>query len=74
MMNWWGFPLHDNFLELANRRLDVFAEVLDEDRRRLAEWSAFHATLSLCWTLSDDQPQDIADDVSYARNMFRLLD
>ena len=74
MMNWWGFPRQDNFLELANRRLDVFAEVLQEDRRRLAEWSAFHATLSLCWTLSDEQPEDIADDVAYARNMFRLLD
>jgi len=74
MMNRWGFPLTENFLELANRRLDIFAEVLAEDRERLALWSVFHATLSLCWTLEDDHPDDISDDVGFIRSMARLLD
>jgi streptomycin 6-kinase len=74
MMNKWGFPLQDNFLELANQRLDILADVLHEDRDRLARWSVFHATLSLCWTLEDDQPQDITDDIGFVRSMARLLD
>jgi streptomycin 6-kinase len=73
MMNKWGFPLQENFLELANRRLDIFADVLNEDRDRLVQWSVFHATLSLCWTLEDDQPADITDDLGFVRNMMRLL-
>jgi len=74
MMNKWGFPLAGNFLELANRRLDIFAGILGEDRDRLVHWSVFHATLSLCWTLEDDQPSDISDDLGFVRSMFRLLD
>lgn len=73
MMNKWGFPNQPDFLELANRRLDIFARMFNEDRQRLAEWSAFHATLSLCWTLSDETPHDISEDVAFIRNMFRLL-
>jgi len=74
MMNKWGFPLQDNFLELANQRLDILADVLDEDRDRLARWSIFFATLSLCWTLEDDHPSEIADSVRFVRRMTRLLD
>jgi streptomycin 6-kinase len=74
MLNPWGFPERDDFLDLANRRLDIFAETLKEDRHRLAQWSVFHATLSLCWTLSDDQPEDITADIGFIRNMVKLLD
>jgi streptomycin 6-kinase len=73
MMNKWGFPLQPDFLEKANRRLDIFSEVLDEDRERLAQWSVFHSVLSLCWTLSDETPDDISNDIALLRSMMRLI-
>ncbi len=73
MLNPWGFPERDGFLEKANRRLDIFAEVLNEDRARLSQWAAFHATLSLCWTLEDDHPEDISADLAFVRNLMQLV-
>ncbi len=74
MMNPWGFPGRDDFLVLANRRLDVFADELGEGRRRLAEWAVMHATLCVCWALEDEHPERLDTDILYARNMMRLLD
>jgi streptomycin 6-kinase len=74
MMNPWTFPRHEDFLVLANRRLDVFAEMLGEDRSRLAKWAVFHAALSLCWSLDVENPEDSQGDITFLRSMARLLD
>lgn len=74
MKNPWGVHLRDDFLELANRRLDIFAEMLGEDRSRLAKWTVFHAALSLCWSLDFENPEDIEGDLALLRSMARLLD
>ncbi len=74
MMNPWGAPLRDDYVDIANRRLDVFAEMLGEDRNRLAQWAVFHAALSLCWSLDAEQPEDPEGDIAFLQSMVRLLD
>ncbi len=74
MMNPWGAPLSDDFIQIANRRLDIFSEMLGEDRQRLARWAVFHAALSLCWSLDAEQPEDPESDIAFLRSVVRLLD
>jgi streptomycin 6-kinase len=74
MLNPWYFPAHESFHAMANRRLDILAQELDEDRQRLAEWCAFHAVLSLVWTLVDDRPDDISSGVELIVKVRHLLD
>jgi len=73
MRNPWG-ATKDELLTLSDRRLDQLADLLDYDRRRLADWTVFFSVLSLCWTLEDDAPEDISDDISFIRRMMQLLD
>ncbi len=74
MMNPWGAPRCDDYVDIANRRLDIFAEELGEDRDRLAQWAVFHAALSLCWSLDAEQPEDREGDIAFLQSMVRLLD
>ena len=74
MMNPWGILLQDDYVEIGNRRLDIFAEVLGEDRDRLAKWAVFHAALSLCWSLEAERPEDPEGDIAFLRSMVKLLD
>lgn len=74
MMNPWGALKRDYYVDIGNRRLDIFAEALGEDRARLAKWAVFHAALSLCWSLDAEQPEDPEGDIAYLRTMIRLLD
>ncbi|MDQ3654354.1 MAG: aminoglycoside phosphotransferase family protein [Chloroflexota bacterium] len=73
MMNPWGILLQDDYVEIGNRRLDIFAEVLGEDRDRLAKWAVFHAALSLCWSLEAERPEDPEGDIAFLRSMVKLL-
>ncbi len=73
MMNPWGIPLQDNYVELGNRRLDIFSDMLGEDRNRLAKWAVFHAALSLCWSLEAEQPEDSEGDIAFLQTMVKLL-
>lgn len=73
MMNPWGFPNTPEFLELANRRLDILAAELGEDRDRLARWVVVFAALSLCWSLEVEQPEDPEGDIQMLVNASRLL-
>lgn len=74
MMNPWGFPTTDDFLPKANRRLDILAARLGEDRTRLAQWCLVFAALNLCWSLGVDHPEDFASDIKILENMNVLLD
>lgn len=74
MMNPWGILLQDDYVDFGNRRLDIFSEVLGEDRNRLAKWAVFHAALSLCWSLEAERPEDPDGDIAFLRSMVRLLD
>jgi len=74
MMNPWGILLQDDYVDIGNRRLDIFAEVLGEDRDRLAKWAVFHAALSLCWSLEAERPEDPEGDIAFLRSMVKLLD
>ncbi len=74
MMNPWGLPLSDDYVDIGNRRLDILAEALGEDRSRLAKWAVFHAALSLCWSLDAEEPKNPEGDIAYLRTMLRLLD
>jgi streptomycin 6-kinase len=62
-----------DYLDLANRRLDLFAEMLGEDRDRMACWTFVHSVISLAWTLSDDAPASIDKQVNDLRTIARLL-
>jgi streptomycin 6-kinase len=73
MMNPWGFPLRDDFLPVANRRLDILATELGEERPRLAQWCVVFAALNVCWSLGVDHPEDFGGDVAILQNMTRLL-
>lgn len=73
MMNPWGFPRTPEYLAMANRRLDILAEELGEDRQRLAQWTVVFAALSLCWSLDVEQPEDPAGDIALLESAFRLL-
>jgi streptomycin 6-kinase len=72
MMNPWGFPTTSDFLPMANRRLDILARETGEDRSRLAQWCVVFAALNLCWSLSVDQPDDLASDIAILENMMQL--
>jgi len=74
MMNPWGILLQDDYVDIGNRRLDIFAEVLGEDRDRLAKWAVFHAALSLSWSLEAERPEDPEGDIAFLRSMVKLLD
>ena len=74
MMNPWGFPTTPDFLPKANRRLDILANELGEDRTRLAQWCLVFAALNLCWSLDVEQPEDFSADVTILKNMSTLLD
>lgn len=73
MMNPWGAPLRPDYGSIANRRLNIFADLLGEPRDRLARWAVVHAAMSLCWGLNVEHPERPDDDDSYIRAMFRLL-
>lgn len=73
MMNPWGFPTTSDFLPRANRRLDILAEALGEDRDRLAQWVVVHAALSLCWSLDVEVPENPDEDVALLESVVRLL-
>jgi streptomycin 6-kinase len=73
MMNPWGFPNTPGYLQQANRRLDIFAEELGEDRDRLVQWVVVFAALSLCWSLEVEQPEDPEGDINLLVNASRLL-
>jgi streptomycin 6-kinase len=73
MMNPWGFPNTPEYLQLANRRLDILAEELGEDRDRLTQWVVVFAALSLCWSLEVEQPEDPEGDIGLLVNASRLL-
>lgn len=73
MMNPWGIPLREDYLDIANRRLDIFAELLGENRDRLAKWAVFHTALSLCWSLDAEKPEDPEGDIAFLRTMVQLL-
>lgn len=74
MMNPWGFPTTEDFLPKANRRLDILATELGEDRTRLAQWCLVFAALNLCWSLDVEHPEDFGTDVKILQNMTALLD
>ncbi len=73
-MNPWGYLVRDDYVEIGNRRLDILAEALCDDRSRLAKWAVFHAALSLCWSLDAEQPGNPEGDIAFLRTMVRLLD
>jgi streptomycin 6-kinase len=73
MMNPWGFPNTPDYLDMANRRLDILAEELGEDRQRLAQWVVVFAALSLCWSLDVEQPEDPEGDIALLVSASRLL-
>ncbi len=73
MMNPWEFPNTPEFLKLANRRLDILAEELGEERDRLAQWVVVFTALSLCWSLEVEQPEDPEGDINLLVNASRLL-
>ncbi|HYJ13799.1 MAG TPA: aminoglycoside phosphotransferase family protein [Thermomicrobiales bacterium] len=74
MMNPWGFPTSPDFLPLANQRLDILAELLDEERERLAQWCVVFAALNLCWMIDVEHPEDFANDTELLLRMYQLLD
>jgi len=74
MLNPWGIPHRDDYQDIGNRRLDIFAEVLGEPRSRLAQWAVVHTAMSLCWSLNDERPEDPEGDIASLRSMVRLLD
>jgi streptomycin 6-kinase len=47
-----GDALHPS--DRLRRRLDIFAEELAYDRRRLRDWGIAHAVLSACWSAEGD--------------------
>lgn len=74
MMNPWGTPSRADYLDIANRRLDLFADLLGESRERLARWAVVHAALSLCWGLNQESPGDPETDAAFLHAMVKLLD
>lgn len=73
MMNPWGIPRQNDYVELGHRRLDIFSDLLGEDRSRLAKWAVVHAALSLCWSLEPERPEDPEEDIAFLRTMIKLL-
>lgn len=73
MLNPWGIPHREDYVEIASRRLDIFAEMLSEPRLRLAQWAVVHTAMSLCWGLADEHPEDPEGDVASLRSVLRLL-
>ncbi len=73
MMNPWGAPSRPDFVDIANRRLDIFAGMLGEPRQRLAQWAVVQSALSLCWGLQQEQPGDPEADAGFLRAMTKLL-
>lgn len=74
MMNPWGAPLRPDYVDIANQRLDIFADMLGEPRQRLAQWAVVQAALSLCWGLHQEHPEDPEADNVFLRSMVKLLD
>lgn len=73
MRNPWGFTSTPDFLPMANRRLDILAEALGEDRKRLTQWFVVFAALSLCWSLNVEQPEDAEGDIQFLKTAWQLL-
>jgi streptomycin 6-kinase len=73
MMNPWGHVAETDFLVRSNRRLDILADTLGEDRARLANWCLVFAALNLCWSLDVEQPEDPAQDIAILETMSQLV-
>ena len=73
MLNPWGIVRERDYLSHANRRLDLFAGQLGEDRDRLARWTFVHSVISLIWTMSDDGPDSIDPEIDNLRTIAQLL-
>lgn len=72
LLNPWAWMLNHPAPErLLARRLDILADELTLDRRRLAGWAAVHAMLSACWSAEDGDEGQAA--LVTARALFSLF-
>jgi streptomycin 6-kinase len=51
-----GFLAMDNLEEVVQRRVEIMALILQEDRSRLLAWAFFDAMLSTCWSIEEGAP------------------
>ena len=55
LVNPEGFHEHDDLENRLERRLSMFSESLNLDKRELAAWGFMHCLLSVCWSLEANQ-------------------
>jgi streptomycin 6-kinase len=60
-----------NLTEVIEKRIDIFVEELNLDKKAIISWGFAHAVLATCWTVQDDGSYSEAffDTI----NVFKLL-
>lgn len=58
MYNPEGVTGRDDYLDLAERRLAIFADVWRIDQRELAAWAFVGSVLNACWSAGDSAPDE----------------
>ncbi|NDI36284.1 aminoglycoside phosphotransferase family protein [Chengkuizengella sediminis] len=53
-----NLPLNEDKLEIIEKRIDIFTEVLGLNKKRILLWGYCHTVLSTCWSIEDDGQYD----------------
>jgi len=73
MANPPGVTARADYLDLARRRLAIFAEVWGIDRQELTAWAFVGMVLSACWSASDPAPEEWLPSVVRGAQQVRTL-